>query len=85
MSTHTLDRPSTSTTVEHDVQEPGDHDLFSHYVKKDAILRAAVEGVPAVALCGKQWLPTRDATKFPVCPQCKHAYANIADTDLPQD
>jgi len=65
------------------VQEPGDHDLFSHYVKKDAIARAAVEGVPAVALCGKQWVPTRDGEKFPVCPDCHDIYENVVGTKVP--
>jgi hypothetical protein len=49
----------------------GDHDRFAHYVKKDHILRAAVEGKPAVALCGKKWIPDRDPTKYPVCPACQ--------------
>jgi hypothetical protein len=65
------------------VQEPGDHDLFAHYVKKAAIARAAVEGTPAVALCGKQWVPTRDGEKFPVCPDCKDIFENVVETKVP--
>ncbi|VXC42573.1 hypothetical protein ARTHRO9V_280072 [Arthrobacter sp. 9V] len=36
------------------VREPGGHNLFAHYVKKDAIARTAVESTPAVALRGKR-------------------------------
>lgn len=51
--------------------DDGDGDeRFSHYVKKADVLRSAVEGVPAVALCGKTWLPNRDPQKYPVCPKC---------------
>lgn len=49
----------------------GDHDRFAHYVKKDDIVRANVEGVEVVALCGKKWIPNRDPSAYPVCPTCK--------------
>ena len=51
--------------------EPGDHERFAHYVKKEKIVESAVMGAPVVALCGKVWIPNRDPGKFPVCPQCK--------------
>jgi hypothetical protein len=44
---------------------------MSHYVRKEDILRSAVDGVPVTALCGKKWLPGRDPEKYPLCPQCK--------------
>jgi hypothetical protein len=51
--------------------DDGDDERFSHYVRKEDILRSAVDGVPVVALCGKTWLPGRDPDKFPICPACK--------------
>ena len=48
-----------------------DDDRLSHYVRKEDIMRSAVDGVPVVALCGKTWVPGRDPEKFPVCPACK--------------
>lgn len=57
----------------------GDHDTFSHYVKKEDILKAAVDGVPATALCGKKWTPGRDPQKFPVCPTCKEIYERMPE------
>jgi hypothetical protein len=48
--------------------EDGDHDRYSHYVKKDKILSSALSGRPVIALCGKVWTPGRDPEKFPVCP-----------------
>ena len=50
--------PSTSTAViereqvEEQVQEPGDHERFSHYVRKNKIMDSAMSGEPVVALCG---------------------------------
>ncbi len=57
--------------------EPGDHERFSHYVKKDKILESALSGKPVRALCGKKWTPGRDPEKFPVCPQCKEIYESL--------
>jgi len=68
-STSVLER----TTTEEEL-EPGDHERFSHYVRKDKILESAVSGRPVVALCGKVWVPTRDPQRFPVCPTCKAIY-----------
>lgn len=68
--------------VEEQVQEPGDHQRFSHYVRKDKIMESAFEGMPVVALCGKIWVPNRDPKKFPVCPVCKEIYDGLRP---PQD
>lgn len=54
--------------------DDGDHERFAHYVRKDAILPSAVEGTPVIALCGKKWVPVRDPSRFPVCPECKEIY-----------
>lgn len=54
--------------------EPGDHERYSHYVRKDNVVESAVMGTPVVALCGKVWVPSRDPEKFPVCPECKEIY-----------
>lgn len=51
--------------------DDGDHDRFSHYCKKADIVRAHVTGEAITALCGKKWVPTRDPSRFPVCPSCK--------------
>lgn len=59
--------------------DAGDHDLFSHYVKKDAILDSAMTGAPIIAICGKVWTPGRDPEKFPVCAECKEIYETMKD------
>jgi len=91
-----LSSPDTGTTatlerelVEHPV-EPGDHERFAHYVRKEKILESALSGEPVIALCGKVWVPGRDPSKFPVCPQCKEIYEGLkpgpggGDGDGPQ-
>jgi hypothetical protein len=57
--------------------EPGDHERFAHYVRKEKILESALSGEPVVALCGKVWVPGRDPSKFPVCPACKEIYEGL--------
>ena len=48
----------------------GDHDRFAHYARKDDVARAYVTGEAITALCGKKWVPTRDPTRYPICPTC---------------
>ncbi|MCA0179680.1 MAG: DUF3039 domain-containing protein [Actinobacteria bacterium] len=80
--------PSTSTSLLErtetvpQLQEPGDHERFSHYVRKEKILESAMTGEPVVALCGKVWVPGRDPQKFPVCPICQEIYDGLR---APQD
>lgn len=57
--------------------EEGDHERFSHYVRKNQIMPSAIEGTPLEALCGKKWVPSRDPKKFPVCPECKDIYEQL--------
>jgi hypothetical protein len=56
----------------------GYHDLVAHYVEKSEIVKALVEGIPVVALCGKMWIPSRDPDNFPVCPRCKELHDSLS-------
>ncbi len=53
----------------------GDHDRYAHYIigrdPKAKITAAIVEGKPIRALCGKKWIPSRDPSRYPVCPDCQ--------------
>ncbi|WP_425954653.1 DUF3039 domain-containing protein [Xylanimonas sp. McL0601] len=75
--TDLLEREETRQEV-----EPGDHERFAHYVRKEKIMQSAMTGKPVIALCGKVWVPGRDPNKFPVCPVCKEIYDGLRD---PQD
>lgn len=57
--------------------EAGDHERYSHFVKKDKIVESAVMGNAVIALCGKVWVPSRDPQKFPVCPMCQEIYEKL--------
>ena len=72
----TLDR-ELEQLLNEELQEPGDHERFSHYVKKEKILESALTGKPVRALCGKKWTPGRDPEKFPVCQTCKEIYESM--------
>ncbi len=56
----------------------GDHERFSHYVPKDKLTEAMVNGTPVIALCGKVWVPSRDPQKYPVCPDCKEIWESMS-------
>ena len=55
----------------------GGHDLFAHYIKKEKIVESAVTGKAVKALCGKKWVPSRDPSKYPVCPACKDIFEGL--------
>nr|WP_237690230.1 DUF3039 domain-containing protein [Nocardioides panacisoli] len=57
----------------------GDHERFSHYVEKDKLTDAMVNGTAVRALCGKMWVPSRAPEKFPVCPTCKEIWEGFPD------
>ena len=61
--------------------EGGDHDRFAHYIwgpnPRAQITEAMVTGTPVRALCGKTWVPSRDASRYPVCPDCKEIKARL--------
>ncbi|MDR2252945.1 MAG: DUF3039 domain-containing protein [Bifidobacteriaceae bacterium] len=70
LGTETLTRGETRASE-------GDHERFAHYVKKDRLVPSAITGKPVVALCGKVWVPSRDPSRFPVCPICKEILAQL--------
>lgn len=77
-----IETPGLGTLLEEQTQtshDDGDHERFSHYVRKDKIVESAVTGAPVIALCGKVWVPNRDPQKFPVCPDCKKIYDKLSD------
>lgn len=57
--------------------EDGDHERFAHYVEKAKIVESAVTGEPVKALCGKVWIPNRDPSRFPICPDCEKIHASL--------
>ncbi len=77
-----IDNPGslTDTLLEEkpiSVTEDGDHEKFAHYVEKEKIVESAVTGKPVIALCGKVWVPGRDPSKFPICPDCQKIYESL--------
>ena len=65
----TITEPQTAARVTPATGD-GDHDRFAHYVRKADTVRAYVEGTPIRALCGKVWVPSRDPSRYPLCPTC---------------
>lgn len=68
----------TDLLIRPDVAPPAtdrDHERMAHIVyPKEKILEAAVTGVPAVALCGKVWVPDRNPDSLDVCPTCVEVF-----------
>ena len=59
------------------ITDDGDHEKFAHYVEKEKIVESAVTGKPVITLCGKVWVPGRDPSKFPICPDCQKIYESL--------
>ncbi|AYY12134.1 DUF3039 domain-containing protein [Actinobacteria bacterium YIM 96077] len=74
--TETIEEPRTDTRP-----EDGDRERFSHYVPKDKLAEAMINGTPVIALCGKVWVPSRDPEKYPVCPACKEKWEKMRPGD----
>jgi hypothetical protein len=72
--TDTLTRTETAPDFQED---DGGHDRFAHYIKKEKIVESAVTGKAVKALCGKKWVPSRDPSKYPVCPMCKEIFEGL--------
>jgi hypothetical protein len=85
MEQETINRPSILIDPQTQNLEPGDHERYSHYVRKDKVVESAVMGNPIVALCGKIWVPSRDPEKFPVCPECKDVYEQMKKNEDGKD
>ena len=64
--------------------DEGDHERLSHYVRKDDLDKAILDGIPIRALCGKLWLPTKDANRFPVCKDCQQIMDEVVGSNLPE-
>lgn len=70
--TDTMTKPAVDTKT-------GDHDRFSHIVGgndrgqtgPELVSIGLIFGTHVTALCGKRWVPSRDARKYPVCQDCK--------------
>lgn len=78
----TIDEQGSTLVAERPAStDDGDHERFAHYVKKDKIVESAVSGTPVRALCGKKWVPGRDPSKFPVCPDCQRIYEGLPPGD----
>lgn len=56
------------------VQDPsladGDHDRFSHIVRKADANRGYIGGEEIEALCGKRWVPSHNPDRYPICETC---------------
>jgi hypothetical protein len=55
--------------------DEGDHDRFTHYVRKRDLERSRSTGRPVRALCGKRWVPNGDPSRYPMCPTCAELVA----------
>jgi hypothetical protein len=71
-------------TETHVVTDDGDHDRFTHIVLEgylpekgefvalnNSVVAGMVNATPVRALCGKVWVPSRDPSRYPICPTCK--------------
>ncbi len=66
------------------ILDEGDHDRMAHIVlegfhaKDDnfisagpSVVEGMVMGTPVKALCGKEWVPGKNPSRYGLCPTCK--------------
>lgn len=70
LETAPVETPTPVETPQPVDTDDGDHDRFAHYCRKADVARAYVTGEAIEALCGKKWVPTRDPSRYPICPTC---------------
>lgn len=68
MTTDVLERTETRPQPTTDT---GDHDRFSHVIRKAEQMPGYVLGEEVTALCGKRWVPSHDPQNYPLCPTCR--------------
>lgn len=51
----------------------------SHYVPSRPIVQALIFGEAVRAVCGKSFVPRRDPSEFPLCPECKSIADEVTD------
>ena len=73
--TSVLERPEVQEETQR--SDNGDADRFAHDVSRDRIAESRLTGRPVVALCGKIWVPKRDPSQYPVCPDCQRLYEEM--------
>jgi hypothetical protein len=73
--TAVLERPEVSENSKLD--DGGDQDRYAHYVSKERIAESRLTGRPVVALCGKVWVPKKDPSNYPICPDCKRIFEEM--------
>lgn len=76
MNTSTLDVAQHATS---DVPDESSHIVMVPPDQPDKtpqayVLRARIEGFTVVALCGHEWVPTKDPAPLPVCSKCLDIY-----------
>jgi hypothetical protein len=58
-----LDKPKISET--------DDSEDFAHYAESASVTEGYIMGTPVIALCGIEFVPSRDPEKLEICPVCK--------------
>lgn len=62
-SVDVLDKPDISQTDE--------SEDFAHYAESASVTEGYIMGTTVIALCGVEFVPSRDPEKLRVCPICK--------------
>lgn len=76
---HSLPSATLDQAVVEAAALQGNGDRLAHYAKKHDITFAVVHGTPITAICGKKWVPCRDAAGLAVCARCQELYAFMRD------
>lgn len=56
---------------ETDVKDSDSDDHYAHYAEAAKVTEGYIMGTVVIALCGIEFIPSRDPEKLRICPICK--------------
>ena len=77
MTTTPLPAMSDAQVLDQEELTKTDEPEVAHIGRKEDVTRAYVEGTRIVALCGTEFIPTRDPSRYPVCPACREVLTRL--------
>lgn len=69
-----MERTETETVPQ---TSDGDHDTFTHIVRRKDLDHSRATGEAVQALCGKVWVPRKDPDRYPLCGTCRAIWERL--------
>lgn len=65
------------SSLDEEITDSDDVGKFCHYVVTTLVVKSFSMGTEVRALCGKEWIPTKEVALLPKCPECVEVFATL--------